>query len=185
MTPKEFNRNWFRCARCNRLFLQAEGCLNGCYLSHIRLTPHSDHGKPYKSIEKVNEDVRKELQYAYDVLTKGNTVTKDEDLPPLPEPFRTYQFTSDSSRMPVYAPLMNRPMIAVFNTEQVRQIQREAIEWERARKVEMTGEEIDILANQHLKAHCQFIGGGDVWCEGEQPFARAIIATYEAKRRQG
>ena len=40
---------------------------------------------------------------------------------------------------------------------------------------ELTDEEIEHIAQQHLTVHVQFIGAGDCTIEGEIEFARAIL----------
>ena len=40
---------------------------------------------------------------------------------------------------------------------------------------ELTDEEIERIAQQHLTVHVQFIGAGDCTIEGEIEFARAIL----------
>lgn len=49
----------------------------------------------------------------------------------LPTPFRVFQFRYDHSRVPEYAPLMNRPMVPLFTADQMRAYAQEAVRQER------------------------------------------------------
>jgi hypothetical protein len=46
---------------------------------------------------------------------------------------------------------------------------------------ELTDEEIEHIAQQHLTVHVQFIGAGDCTIEGEIEFARAILQKASEK----
>ena len=46
---------------------------------------------------------------------------------------------------------------------------------------ELTDEEIEHIANQHLTVHVQFIGAGECNIEGEIEFARAILQKAREK----
>jgi hypothetical protein len=46
---------------------------------------------------------------------------------------------------------------------------------------ELTDEEIEHIAQQHLTVHVQFIGAGDCTIEGEIEFARAILKKASEK----
>ena len=46
---------------------------------------------------------------------------------------------------------------------------------------ELSDEEIEQIAKQHLTAHAQFIGAGEVCYEGEIEFARAIEERHGIK----
>ena len=46
---------------------------------------------------------------------------------------------------------------------------------------ELTDDEIEHIANQHLTVHVQFIGAGDCTIEGEIEFARAILRKAQEK----
>jgi hypothetical protein len=46
---------------------------------------------------------------------------------------------------------------------------------------ELTDEEIEHIAQQHLTVHVQFIGAGDCTIEGEIEFARAILKRVREK----
>jgi hypothetical protein len=46
---------------------------------------------------------------------------------------------------------------------------------------ELTDEEIEHIAQQHLTVHVQFIGAGDCTIEGEIEFARAVLKKAREK----
>jgi hypothetical protein len=46
---------------------------------------------------------------------------------------------------------------------------------------ELTDEEIEHIAQQHLTVHVQFIGAGDCTIEGEIEFARAVLKKATEK----
>jgi hypothetical protein len=46
---------------------------------------------------------------------------------------------------------------------------------------ELTDEEIEHIAQQHLTVHVQFIGAGDCTIEGEIEFARAVLKKAKEK----
>lgn len=46
---------------------------------------------------------------------------------------------------------------------------------------DLTDEEIEHIAHQHLTVHVQFIGAGDCTIEGEIEFARAILQKASEK----
>jgi hypothetical protein len=78
-------------------------------------------------------------------------------------------------------PLYTHPVKEHFEDEPQAEELHEILQSNSHPVKEITDEEIEYIASQHLSAHAQFVGAGECHYEGEIDFARAILKKASEK----